>query len=63
MFNDRYNIEFPCINNSIIILPGWVEHGVRKVNIEESDCYDGWGRYCISSFFGCRESNKDIKKE
>ena len=58
LFNDRYNIEFPCINNSIIILPGWVEHGVRKVNIEESDYYDGWGRYCISSFFTCKELNK-----
>ena len=46
----KYNYEFPCYNNSIIIFPGWVEHGVREVSIENSDYYDGWGRYCISSF-------------
>jgi len=47
-----YDYEIPCNNNSMIILPGWVQHGVRKVNIEDSDYYDGYGRYCISSFFG-----------
>jgi Rps23 Pro-64 3,4-dihydroxylase Tpa1-like proline 4-hydroxylase len=47
-----YDYELPCNNNSMIILPGWVQHGVRKVNIEDSDYYDGYGRYCISSFFG-----------
>ena len=47
-----YDYEFSCDNNSIIFLPGWVEHGVREVKIEDSDYYDGYGRYCISSFFG-----------
>ena len=37
----------------MIILPGWVKHGVKKVSIKNSDYYDGWGRYCISSFFCC----------
>ena len=32
-------------------MPGWVEHAVSKVSIEESDYYDGWGRYAITSFF------------
>ena len=41
-------------NNSMVIFPGWVEHGVRKVSIENSDYFDGWGRYCISSFFGVK---------
>ena len=54
LFNTRYNIEFPCENNQMIIMPGWVSHGVRKVSIKDSDYYDGYGRYCISSFFGCR---------
>ena len=40
-------------NNSMVIFPGWVEHGVRKVTIKDSDYFDGWGRYCISSFFCC----------
>lgn len=48
-----YDYEVPCTNNSMIILPGWVKHGVKKVSIKNSDYYDGWGRYCISSFFCC----------
>ena len=47
-----YNYEYECDNNSIIILPGWVKHGVTKVSINDSDYYEGYGRYCISSFFG-----------
>ena len=46
----RYNCQLECENNSMIILPGWVEHGVTKVSIEDSDYYDGWGRYSITSF-------------
>ena len=48
----NYDYEYSCENNSVIFLPGWVEHGVREVKIEDSDYYDGYGRYCISSFFG-----------
>jgi len=51
----KYDFKIPCENNSMVIFPGWVEHGVRKVKIEDSDYYDGWGRYAITSFFG----NKD----
>ena len=47
----KYDYTVSCENNSIIIMPGWVEHGVSKVSIEESDYYDGWGRYAITSFF------------
>ena len=47
----KYDYELTCENNSIIIFPGWVEHGVKEVKIENSDYYDGYGRYCISSFF------------
>jgi len=46
----KYDYEFPCNNNSIIILPGWVEHGVREVRIDDSNYYDGWGRYAITHF-------------
>jgi len=54
----KYDFKIPCENNSMVIFPGWVEHGVRKVKIEDSDYYDGWGRYAITSFFG----NKDKVK-
>ena len=50
----KYDFKVPCDNNTMVIFPGWVEHGVRKVTIKDSDYFDGWGRYCISSFFGCR---------
>ena len=57
VFFPKYDYEYPCYNNSIIILPGWVRHVVKKVIIEESDYYDGYGRYCISSFFGNRDKS------
>ena len=57
----KYEYELTCENNSIIILPGWVEHGVKKVKIENSDYYDGYGRYCISSFFSNKMKNFDTK--
>ena len=53
VFFPKYDYAYSCSNNSTIIFPGWVEHGVKKVSIKDSDYYDGWGRYCISSFFGC----------
>jgi Rps23 Pro-64 3,4-dihydroxylase Tpa1-like proline 4-hydroxylase len=54
LYFPKYDYEVPCDNNSIIYFPGWVEHGVRKVSIEDSDYFDGYGRYAITSFFGCK---------
>jgi len=53
-----YDYEFSCPNNSLIILPAYVEHGVRKVKIKDSDYFDGYGRYCITTF-GNIESNQE----
>ena len=53
----KYDFKIPCNNNTMVIFPGWVEHGVRKVTIKDSDYYDGWGRYAITSFFGCKYRN------
>ena len=50
----KYNYEYGCDANSIIIFPGWVQHAVREVKIEDSEYYDGWGRYAITSFFGSK---------
>ena len=55
----KYDYKLTCENNSMIIMPGWVEHGVSKVSIENSDYFDGYGRYAITSFF----SNKDKKSK
>ena len=52
LFFPKYNTEYSCDNNSMIIFPAWVRHGVKEVSIDNSDYYDGYGRYCISSFFG-----------
>ena len=52
LYFPKYDYNYSCENNSIIIFPSWVEHGVTEVNIDNSDYYDGYGRYCISSFFG-----------
>ena len=48
----KHDYEYSCENNSMIIFPGWVEHAVKEVSIDNSDYYDGQGRYCISNFFG-----------
>ena len=56
----EFDYKFTCENNSIIIFPGWVEHAVDKVSIDNSDYFDGWGRYAITSFFGCVDK-KDKK--
>ena len=52
LYFPKYDYEISCDNNSMIIFPGWVEHGVQEVKIEDSDYFDGWGRYAITSFFG-----------
>ena len=54
LYFPRYDYELSCENNSMIIFPGWVQHGVKTVSIEDSDYFDGWGRYAITSFFGCK---------
>tara|TARA_B100001173_G_C15876107_1_gene499480 strand:- start:40 stop:690 length:651 start_codon:yes stop_codon:yes gene_type:complete len=63
LYFPKYNYELTCENNSIIIFPGWVEHGVKEVTIEGSDYYDGFGRYCISNFFGSKRSQADYSKD
>lgn len=52
LYFPEFDYEFDCENNSIIIFPGWVEHGVKKVSITDSEYFEGYGRYAITSFFG-----------
>tara|TARA_Y100000401_G_scaffold98064_1_gene85695 strand:+ start:161 stop:838 length:678 start_codon:yes stop_codon:yes gene_type:complete len=46
-----YDYKYKCDNNSIIIFPATIKHGVTEVSINQSDYYEGYGRYCISNFF------------
>jgi len=55
----EYDFKISCDNNTMVIFPGWVEHAVRKVTIKDSDYFEGNGRYAITSFFGCRATNKN----
>ena len=55
----KYKYEYECGNNSTIIMPGWVEHGVSEVCIDDSDYYDGWGRYAITSFINCKDKGNN----
>ena len=57
----EYDFKISCDNNSMVIFPGWVEHGVRKVTIKDSEYYEGNGRYSITSFFGNKGTNKNGK--
>tara|TARA_R100001463_G_scaffold83240_1_gene137794 strand:+ start:71 stop:724 length:654 start_codon:yes stop_codon:yes gene_type:complete len=59
LYFPKYDFEFACNNNSMIIFPGWVEHGVREVSIKESEYFDGYGRYSITSFFGSKPRSID----
>jgi|TARA_B100000925_G_scaffold291877_1_gene282112 hypothetical protein len=54
LFFPDHNLCLNCENNSMIIFPGWVKHGVKKVSINNSNYFDGYGRYAITSFFGCK---------
>lgn len=58
LYFPRYDYEISCDNNSMIIFPGWVEHGVKEVKIDDSDYFDGYGRYAITSFFGNKQKDK-----
>ena len=57
----KYEYKVPCDNNSIIIMPGWVQHAVSKVSIEDSEYFDGWGRYYVTHFFGSKDK-KEVQK-
>ena len=58
LFFPKYDYKFDCPNNSLIMMPGWVEHGVSIVSISDSDYFDGFGSYAITSFFGIKEKSK-----
>ncbi|NBP02571.1 MAG: 2OG-Fe(II) oxygenase [Proteobacteria bacterium] len=53
-FPEYGDYQFNCENNSLILFPSYVIHGVKKVEIKDSDYFSGYGRYAITHFFGHR---------
>ena len=48
-----HDYSYNCENNSMILMPSWVKHGVNDVSMQDpdySDYFDGWGRYAITNF-------------
>ena len=59
-FEDFDNYEFPCNDNTVIVIPSYVAHGVRTVKIDDDDYYSGNGRYAITTFIDYRRRSKNI---
>lgn len=51
-FPEYDDYKFNCPDNSLILMPSYVTHGVTTVNINDEEYYSGYGRYCISHFIG-----------
>ena len=51
LFFPDHDYKYECDNNSVIVFPANIKHGVSEVHINNSDYYEGHGRYCISNFF------------
>jgi hypothetical protein len=52
LYFPEHNIMHECENNSMIIFPGYVTHGVTPVRCEEK-AFSGMSRYSMTQFFGC----------
>jgi hypothetical protein len=46
----EHDYIFNCENNSMILMPGYVEHAVEKITTAERP-FSGNSRYCMSQFF------------
>jgi hypothetical protein len=56
-FKQFDNYEFPCNNNTLIIIPSYMAHGVRTVKIDSDEYYSGNGRYAITTFIDYHRRN------
>ena len=58
----EYDYTFNCDNNSLIILPGYIQHEVKEVSIDNDDYWNGNGRYCISQFLSIGKDDQGYIK-
>ena len=54
LYFPQYNYEVDCSGNTFILFPGYVEHAVRKVSIDNDNYWNGNGRYCVSQFLNVK---------
>ena len=45
----EYDYEFECKNNSMILIPGYVEHAVSEIEVAERP-FEGKSRFCMTQF-------------
>ena len=62
LYFPKYDYEISSLNNSFIIFPGWVRHGVKKVKISNSDYYKGFGRYAVTQFLVSTPWREEINR-
>jgi hypothetical protein len=60
LYFPQYKYQVECSHNTFILLPGYVEHGVKKVSINDDAYWNGDGRYCISQFMSVKNSDNYV---
>lgn len=55
----EYDYTFECNHNTLIILPGYIQHEVKEVSLLNDDYWNGNGRYCISQFLSIEPKIKN----
>jgi len=58
-FPEYGDYKFDCENNSVIVTPSYIKHGVSPVKIEQSDYRLDDGRYAITHLFG--HNHQEVK--
>jgi Rps23 Pro-64 3,4-dihydroxylase Tpa1-like proline 4-hydroxylase len=48
----EHDYEFECENNSMILIPGYVDHAVSEVEVTEK-LFEGKSRFCMTQFGRC----------
>jgi len=49
LFFPDYDFEFSCDHNSMIMIPGYIKHGVKQITTQEKP-FSGNSRYCMTQF-------------
>jgi hypothetical protein len=49
LFFPDYDFEFDCNHNSMIMIPGYIKHGVKQITTQEKP-FSGNSRYCMTQF-------------
>lgn len=54
LYFPQYDYQIECNHNTMVLIPSYVEHGVRPVSVKDVDYWGGQGRYCISQFMDAK---------